>query len=125
MKHMEKDILLDLYKGEITEKNAHKIFNEAVDNFHNAKGKDDPYKLTGFDKFERTAHCLFCSFSVIAKWRYEGWPLNCAECGKKIIKEKFGWRCKIINGKEYLTHIECSKKYLKGIGYSENDLKIN
>lgn len=121
---MKKNILLDLYKGRITEKKAYVIFDDAVKCFHDTNDNNDPYDLVGFNEFERTASCLSCSFSAIAKWRYEGWPTACNKCGRKIIKEKYGWRCKIIDGKECLVHIDCSEKYLKSIGYSENDLKI-
>ena len=117
------DILKQLYQKKITEDRAYDIKDKASMDFHIGNLKEYPYVYLNLDNYERTA-ASNCDLSRIAKWRYEGWPEKCPKCGKKIIKEKFGWHCNEVNEKEHLVHIDCSDEYLKSIGYTDDDLKI-
>jgi hypothetical protein len=118
------DILKDLYEGRISEDEAYDIQDQVGEDFEAGKieGKIIDGEITldlgaylGLTRMEWAAILHNASYNTVAKWRYEGWPTKCAECGKKIIPEKFGWKAKDgKEGKGILIHIPCLKPYRPG-----------
>jgi len=98
------DILNMVFEKKITESEAVSLFDSIVDNFHSGDIDNIPDELN-LDVYEWTAICHGISFSLLADWRYCGWPEVCYKCKNKINYRLFGWT--IINGR--LCHIECGK----------------
>jgi hypothetical protein len=115
------NILKDLYQGRISRDKAYDIQDQVIDDFESGKIKgeivDEERTLNigsylGLTRIEWAAHLHGVSYDIVAKWRYEGWPNSCSECGKEIIPENFGWWAGVDeedNG--FLTHIKCLKPY--------------
>jgi len=98
-----RDILKDLYEGEISEDEAYDIMDEVVECFHTSdKDIVIPDEL-GLDIYEWTAICQALSLGVLARWRCEGWPTVCYKCGSPINYKEFGW---IINN-DQLKCLKC------------------
>jgi hypothetical protein len=115
------DILQDLYKGRISGDEAYDIQGQAIEDFEagKIKGKVIEGKRTldlgsylGLTRAEWSAVCHAVPYRIVARWRYEGWPSKCSECGKEIIPENFGWWASVDKeGNGFLTHIKCLKPY--------------
>ena len=87
----KRDILLELYKKEITQKEANKI-REKLSQLSSKVG----FYLSMEEYLdllpnEEIALINGISFAAIAKWRYEGWPQICAICRKEIIPKGRNW----------------------------------
>jgi hypothetical protein len=64
----------------------------------------------GLTRIEWAASLRAVPYDVIVKWRYEGWPTKCSECGERMIPENFGWMGDVDKeGNGILTHIKCLK----------------
>lgn len=104
------DILKDLYEGRISEDQAYDIFDRVVDAFHAGEFEtnDDgslfgrPIEsLFGMDNFEFTARCHGVPLSILAKWRYQGWPDKCYVTNQQIDFRHDHWLAKEIEDGEY------------------------
>lgn len=116
------DILEALYKKEITEDMAYDLLGKIIGPSFVPEDPNEIMEDIMMDRYEWTAQSA-CDLSQIARWRYEGWPETCGRCKRKIIKEKFGWRCEVVNGESGdLRHVSCDNDYLKSIGYSDAEL---
>jgi hypothetical protein len=113
------DVLKDLYEGCISEHEAYDVQDRALEDFKagEIKGQiidgERTFDLGGYlglTRPEWSALCHGVPYTTVAKWRYEGWPAKCAECGKEIIPENFGWKGDVDKeGNGTLTHIKCLK----------------
>lgn len=110
------DLLYLLYHKKITEKQAYKLYNKAID------CPDDKYprKLLSLSKAEWTAQDF--GYRTIARWRYEGWPKKCPLCKRKLVIEKYGWMNKKVGNRRKLAHVDCSDDYLRMLGYTAEEM---
>lgn len=104
------DILKDLYEGRISEAQAYDIFDGIVDAFQAGEFEtsDDgtlvgrPFEsLFGMDNFEFTAKCHGVPLSIVARWRYQGWPDKCCVTNQQINYRNDHWLAKEIANGEY------------------------
>jgi hypothetical protein len=101
---MRRDLLRELYEGELTPDQAQEIFDALLDSDEAA----EVYDLLGLSKHESTAYAHGAPLEELAQWRYEGWPNVCVDCGREIDIEKFGWFAgEEREGKSALSHITC------------------
>ena len=104
------DLLRKLYYRDITEDEAHDIFEELVD----SPNTPDLAAASGMSKVEYTAYIQGASFPAVATWRYEGWPEICPLCGQPLIIANFGWIVREHEPNSFtIEHIECPVKQSK------------
>ena len=107
---LKMDNLKYLYEGRISEDQAYDIFDREVDAFHAGEFEtsDDgtllgsPFEsLFGMDNFEFTAKCHGVPLSIVAQWRYQGWPDKCCVTNQRIDYRNDHWLAKEIANGEY------------------------
>jgi hypothetical protein len=110
----KRDILLEVYNHQISSQDAQDLYELLFEKFHEGKLLMHAEEYLCFSVCERTAIVLYgIPFDAIAKWRYEGWPTECALCSKRLSvgKEPWGACTKFrIEGKEHfniLFHWDC------------------
>ncbi len=96
-----RDILRELHLGILSSQQADAVFDELMDSSNSSKIKE----ILGISPQEWTAFGQGASLSLLAKWRYEGWPNSCRICGKAIEFEKYGW---FLSG-DGMRHLHCPK----------------
>lgn len=99
------DILCKINNQEIDEEKACEIFDDIVEKFHEGVLNDEPKEILKLDIFEYTAVSYGVDFTILAQWRYKGWPNSCSRCNKEIDYKKGGW----IVVDNHLTGINCCK----------------
>ena len=57
--------------------------------------------LFGMDNFEFTAKCHGVPLSIVAQWRYQGWPDKCCVTNQRIDYRNDHWLAKEIANGEY------------------------
>lgn len=108
------DILKELYYGSITEDEAYNINDEVTEDVGNGGSKYKEFFFTedgvtycnykaifGMEKYEYRAQCDGVPLSVIANWRYEGWPTQCCETGTPLDYKKDHWFAKKLENGDY------------------------
>ena len=91
------DLLKELYEGRISDDEASDIFCDT-----NEMDTDESAEsLLGIDNDEFSAYAQGAPWSVVAKWRYEGWPDTCSETGLPIDHKKIHCLVKQINENTY------------------------
>lgn len=116
------DLLKMLYEKKITLDEAYDLRDDAVDRAHAGEfGDIDDY--LGFDSYERSSNADTIGLDKLADFRYHGWTKTCYKCGRKVIKEKFGWWFDMdTKGNPLLRHLSCEDDYLKKV-YGEEFLE--
>jgi len=111
MKIKKRDVLKELYHDKVS---VSEIRNFKDKIFEKPSTQSRIYDLLMFSKIEKGAWIHGAPWSILAKWRYEGWPQKCPVCNKKVVPEKFGWMVKKIEKEGYkLVHIDCLDKLRK------------
>ena len=77
-----------------------------VDNIIASPDHENPQELMGLSNTEWTAYADGLSLDELARWRYEGWPTECACCGKTINPKKYGWMVRK-NKVYHIYHVQC------------------
>ncbi|GAB6982003.1 hypothetical protein [Prevotella dentasini] len=93
------DILKDLFLDNITEDGAYckidKVMDDiehgSYDNLIDGEGRIDLASLLGMDEYEYTAYCQAAPLSVIAEWRYNGWPTRCCLTDRPLDYKEYHW----------------------------------
>ena len=98
------DILNKIISGDISIQDAEQIMDEVINKFHCDQIDLYPQDEMCLNNYEWTAIGFGISLEVLAKWRKNGWPNKCANCGKKIDYKQYGWR--IVKNK--LMCIKCN-----------------
>ena len=57
--------------------------------------------IIGMDRYEYTAHCHAVPLSVIADWRYNGWPTKYFDTGEPVNYKDGYWFARKIKGGKY------------------------
>lgn len=96
---MKMDILKEVYYGLVSENDALTKVEHIFDGIR--KGMYDKFKtddthidlaaIKGMDNYEYTAYCQAAPLSVVAKWRYEGWPNQCCTTGRDLNYKNYHW----------------------------------
>ena len=96
-----RDLLSELYLGRITIDEAYQIYDEIMDSAR------APYvaELLEMSDQEWTAYAQGASFGDIARWRFDGWPTRCAECGRSLNPSTYRWTVRQVNGSTTLVHL--------------------
>ena len=78
-----RDILKELYENKVTEQEAQAFYDSIM--LHPTDEITMPERFIGLqDNKEFQALLIYdIPLKTVAKWRYEGWPTNCALCGKE------------------------------------------
>lgn len=97
------DVLLEIDRRQLTEEGADSILDRILDSAQAEKVES----LLALSRAEWTAHCHGATFSDLARWRYHGWPTQCAACGREINVADFGWKVVEVGGFSNLKHIRC------------------
>lgn len=103
------DILKELYYSLISEDDAltkvDHIFYDIRKGIYDKFKTDDTHinlaGIMGMDNYEYTAYCQAAPLSVIAKWRYEGWPNKCCKTGRDINYKNYHWIVKQCSDEKY------------------------
>lgn len=91
------DLLKELYEGRISDDEASDILCDT-----NEMDTDESAEsLLGIDNDEFSAYAQGAPWSVVAKWRYEGWPDTCSETGLAIDHKKIHCLVKQIDENTY------------------------
>lgn len=82
------DLLKELYEKNIDGKAAQKIFNSIM--VHPSRNLVNPSNLIGIRDDKEFNALVFqdIALSIVARWRYEGWPNRCVVCQKTCLLEK-------------------------------------
>jgi hypothetical protein len=109
----KRDILYELYKNLITEKEAYIFYNQLIGigttNIADFMMLDMRTEWTAFRMDD-------IPLTIIAQWRYEGWPTHCAICERDLNIKKGWWRPlkqEYIKGKlrnNVMVHWDCYSK---------------
>ncbi len=106
------DILKELYEGLITEDEAHDKINQAMGDMHKGLYGEFSYvddgvrvwdlsAIIGMDRYEYTAYLHGVPLSVIADWRYNGWPTKYFDTGEPVNYKDGYWFARKIKGGKY------------------------
>lgn len=97
------DVLKDLHENKISLDEAWEIYDRIMEENPGEIGT-----LLNLSLTEMTAFVHGAGFEDLARWRYSGWPVNCAICGKGMVIENFGWIVKEgKNDTSTIVHVEC------------------
>lgn len=104
-----KDILQELHSNKIREDDAHEIISQIMhdidnglyDQFRLAGNRVDLAAAYGMNKYEWTAYCQGAPLSIIAQWRYNGWPDKCCNTDKELNYKHYHWLVKKDSNGEY------------------------
>ena len=120
------DILKELYEGLITEDEAYDKIDQVREDIHKGLYREfshvneegvrvwDLSAIIGMDRYEYTAHCHAVPLSVIADWRYNGWPTKYFDTGEPVnYKEGYWFARKIKGGKYGLMSLRENKDKLR------------
>ena len=109
-----RNILYEIYHKNITEDEAQAFFEEIFRKFHNNKLKLAPNLFLELSVAEWTAFVMHgMPFTILAQWRYHGWPAICAICDESFDFKQGSWRAFTeldVHGKKkmnVLTHWDC------------------
>ena len=90
------DILKELYEGLITEDEVYDKIDQVREDIDKGLYREFCYvdeegltrcdlaAIMGMDRYEYTAHCHGVPLSVIADWRYNGWPTKYFDTGEPV-----------------------------------------
>ena len=107
------DILKELYEGLITEDEAYDKIDQVREDIHKGLYREfshvneegvrvwDLSAIIGMDRYEYTAHCHAVPLSVIADWRYNGWPTKYFDTGEPVNYKDGYWFARKIKGGKY------------------------
>ena len=107
------DILKELYEGLITEDEAYDKIDQVREDIHKGLYREfshvneegvrvwDLSAIIGMDRYEYTAHCHAVPLSVIADWRYNGWPTKYFDTGEPVNYKEGYWFARKIKGGKY------------------------
>lgn len=84
------DILKALYYNEISESQAIDYIDIIMDNQEDGQEYDLATAIC-MDKFEYNAYCFGVPLTVLAQWRYDGWPQECCKTGEKFNYKDYFW----------------------------------
>ena len=84
------DILKALYYNEISESQAINYIDIIMDNQEDGQEYDLATAIC-MDKFEYNAYCFGVPLTVLAQWRYDGWPQECCKTGEKFNYKDYFW----------------------------------
>ena len=88
-----RDILHEVHSGLITDNEAKNIYNEVFNQCAINPHMPNILEYFKLSVPERNALYFYSMpYTVVAQWRYEGWPITCAICEKDVVTEKDGWR---------------------------------
>ena len=116
------DILKELYEGLITEDEAHDKINQAMGDMHKGLYGEFSYvddgvrvwdlsAIIGMDRYEYTAYLHGVPLSVIADWRYNGWPTKYFDTGEPVnYKEGYYVRRKTSNVRRKTSNVRRKNK---------------
>ena len=102
------DILKELYEGLITEDEVYDKIDQVREDIDKGLYREFCYvdeegltrcdlaAIMGMDRYEYTAHCHGVPLSVIADWRYNGWPTKYFDTGEPV-NYKEGYWLKAVN----------------------------
>ena len=93
------DILKELYEGLITEDEAYDKRERYVD--EEGLTRCDLGAIMGMDRYEFTAYLHAVPLSVIADWRYNGWPTKYFDTGEPVNYKEGYWFARKIKGGKY------------------------
>jgi hypothetical protein len=103
------DILREIYDGNMTDEAADDLYENLFKKYHQGMLSMTVEKFLCFSRSEQTALVMYgIPYSVLARWRYEGWPNVCRICGKSMNIEDGGWRARRVfhfKGKDYLNEV--------------------
>ena len=97
------DVLNQIHVGAIDEINADLLLDRILD----SESAPDVKKLLRLTPEEWTAKGQGVLWSVLARWRYAGWPSRCAVCNRSIDPHAFGWRVIVSGETQTIKHIKC------------------
>ena len=100
------DLLDLLSRNELTEEQAHKIYDEVISRIHQGDLPADWVSILGFSVREATAFCHAVGLRALAGWRRTGWPDQCELC-KAPIGATNWWAMEDSQGKGVLVHLSC------------------
>ena len=120
------DILKELYEGLITEDEVYDKIDQVREDIDKGLYREFCYvdeegltrcdlaAIMGMDRYEYTAHCHGVPLSVIADWRYNGWPTKYFDTGEPVnYKEGYWFARKIKGGKYGLMSLRENKDKLR------------
>ena len=97
------DILKELYEGLITEDEVYDKIDQVREDIDKGLYREFCYvdeegltrcdlaAIMGMDRYEYTAHCHGVPLSVIADWRYNGWPTKYFDTGEPVNYKEGYW----------------------------------
>lgn len=86
------DILDELLTDKLTLEDAENLLEDTVDKYHDDVLGVTPEDFLKLDKYEWTAVGFGINLCVLARWRKDGWPEVCKNCGNKRDYKQFGWK---------------------------------
>ena len=115
------DILKELYEGLITEDEVYDKIDQVREDIDKGLYREFCYvdeegltrcdlaAIMGMDRYEYTAHCHGVPLSVIADWRYNGWPTKYFDTGEPVNYKEGYW----LGGKYGLMSLRENKDKLR------------
>ena len=106
------DILKELYEGLITEDEVYDKIDQVREDIDKGLYREFCYvdeegltrcdlaAIMGMDRYEYTAHCHGVPLSVIADWRYNGWPTKYFDTGEPVNYKEGYWLNKLHKKKD-------------------------
>jgi hypothetical protein len=105
---MKKDILQELYNGQISQEEARWEYRNVEDQVHDETLYETLADHFGLSTIESKVFVRLASPITLARWRYEGWPSECNVCNQKINLENFDWSAQERDkGGMGIVHFKC------------------
>ena len=98
----KRNLLEEVYQGKLSINDARKIYVEVLKSDHQTEISE----ILGLNDLELNALSQGATMASLIKWRYEGWPNKCSQCGRQLDLQKFGWRVPDSFDTE-IVHVEC------------------
>ena len=119
------DILKELYEGLITEDEVYDKIDQVREDIDKGLYREFCYvdeegltrcdlaAIMGMDRYEYTAHCHGVPLSVIADWRYNGWPTKYFDTGEPVNYKEGYWLKNKLHKKKDKRHKKKDKLHKK------------
>jgi hypothetical protein len=105
---MPRDILSEIRAGMISADEAEAWLEQILDVPHaNENGTIDIQGALCLSRAEWTAYAHGVPFTMLAEWRYVGWPTECFRCGRQIDPARFHWLAQKHDSQFRLRHVDC------------------